>query len=158
MLNLKELRSTSRGDCWNAFSRLCRPWERVATDLLILQRLFASLARGANQGLLNLKDLLAVFTVCRKGSFRKRVFWKASSSCRIVPNFAVFEQKRADNRTKWGFLGTGFWSARQVARESNTAAQRRGERVRRPHEMSFVSRRFAFFSVPLCCSRKHLRN
>ncbi|MGO9275567.1 MAG: hypothetical protein ACLQOO_35905 [Terriglobia bacterium] len=84
-----------------AFSGPVERRKRATADLLILQWLLASLAERTDQGLLNLKNLLAVFPPRRKGSSENETVLRTSVSCKIVPNSAVFEPKHANNRRKW---------------------------------------------------------
>ncbi len=111
LLNLKDLLARFRR-VPDRFFRSCGTTETCCDRSIDSTRVVGEFWKD----LLNLKDLLTVSRASRKGSVGSEPVLRRLFSCRIAPNFAVFEQKRADNRRKWGFLGTGFWSARQVLR------------------------------------------
>ena len=123
-------------------------------SIFLIQRgLSAKLRRRVGERLLNLKDLLDVLSPGLESLFENEPLFECCFLCRSGPNSAIFRQKRADNGRKWRSFATDFVRtavAWEAVKELNTETQRHRERVRRLHEMSFISRRLSFFSVSLC--------
>jgi len=88
----KELNGHVFDEYRTASSGLVERRKRATADLLILQWLLSSLAERTDQGLLNLKDLLAAFPPLRKGSSENETVLR--NLC-FVQNRAKFRRFRA---------------------------------------------------------------
>src|SRR5208282_1777641 len=132
---LKGLTDRVSGERRTDLFGLCRAAEtwraRSVDNLLIRQRMLARWRRRTGEGLLNLKDLLTVSPPRLKGLFENEPVLRHFLGYQIVPNFTIFDQKRAANGlkhgTKRGFFATDLFKPRQVPRgmsscECRTAA------------------------------------
>jgi len=106
LLNLKDLLAVLPPRCKATLSGFFRRPKRGETDMLIPQGLLAKFLRGTGEGLLGLKDLLTAFPPRPKGLFESEPVLGPPYLCRIAPKSAIFQQKRADNRRKWGSFST----------------------------------------------------
>ncbi|MGO9274743.1 MAG: hypothetical protein ACLQOO_31700 [Terriglobia bacterium] len=118
LLNLKDLLTLFPPSSRATFSGLVGRLKRGEAYLLISQWLLAKWLSRTGEVLLNLKDLLTAFLPRLKGLFEKRARFEAFFGYQIVPNFTIFDQKRAANGleqgTKRGFFATDFIKTCQV--------------------------------------------
>ncbi len=104
LLNLKDLLAAFPPRCRATSSGFVELSKRAEAYLLIPQGLLAKLLRRTGEGLLSLKDLLTAFEPGLNGLFESDPVLRPTYLFRIGPNSAIFQQKRADNRRKWGAL------------------------------------------------------
>ncbi len=118
LLNLKDLLTLSPPSGRSTFSGFVGYLKRDEAYLLIPRWLLAKLRRRTGEGLLNLKDLLTGLPPRLKGLFEKEAVLRRPFGYQIVPNFAIFDHKRAANCPeqgfKHGFFGDRFIKTCQV--------------------------------------------
>jgi len=102
LLNLKDLLTLLPPSCRAPFSGFLRWLKRGEAYLLIPQWLLAKWMRRTGEGLLNLKDLLTAFPPRINGLWENEPVWRRFSATKSVPNFTIFDQKRAANRHEDG--------------------------------------------------------
>jgi|SRR5208282_1756806 len=102
LLNLKDLLTLFPPSCRATFSGLVRRLKRGEAYLLIRRWLLAKFMKGVDEGLLNLKDLPTAFPPRLKGLYENEPVWRCSLGYQIVPNFTIFDQKRAANGLEHG--------------------------------------------------------
>jgi len=102
LLNLKDLLKVFPSSGRVTSSGFVARRKRGEAYLLIPRWLLAKFLNRTGEGLLNLKDLLTVPPASPKALLESAPGFKALFLCRIAPNLASFQQKRADIGRKWG--------------------------------------------------------
>ena len=102
MLNLKDLPAPFPPKCRATFSGFVWQLKRGGAYLLIPGRLLAELLRKTSKGLVNLKGLPTSFLPRLRGLFENSPARRRSFGDQIVPNFAIFDRKRAANGVEQG--------------------------------------------------------